>query len=56
MVIAIALPVTYVLALGSWYLVEKRALRLKGVLADAPQAPSDSHQGRRAEPGARPGA
>jgi peptidoglycan/LPS O-acetylase OafA/YrhL len=32
-VIAIALPVTYVLALGSWYLVEKRALRLKGVLA-----------------------
>ena len=32
-VIAIALPTTYFLALGSWYLVEKRALRLKRVLA-----------------------
>jgi peptidoglycan/LPS O-acetylase OafA/YrhL len=32
-VVAIALPITYVLALCSWHLVEKRALRLKGALA-----------------------
>jgi peptidoglycan/LPS O-acetylase OafA/YrhL len=32
-VVALALPITYVLALASWHLVEKRALRLKGVLA-----------------------
>jgi peptidoglycan/LPS O-acetylase OafA/YrhL len=32
-VIAIALPITYVLAFASWHLVEKRALRLKGALA-----------------------
>jgi peptidoglycan/LPS O-acetylase OafA/YrhL len=32
-VIALALPITYLVALGSWYLVEKRALRLKGALA-----------------------
>jgi peptidoglycan/LPS O-acetylase OafA/YrhL len=31
-VVAIALPVTYLLALCSWHLVEKRALRLKGTL------------------------
>jgi peptidoglycan/LPS O-acetylase OafA/YrhL len=30
----IALPITYLLALASWHGVEKRALRLKGVLAD----------------------
>jgi peptidoglycan/LPS O-acetylase OafA/YrhL len=29
----IALPITYLLALASWHAVEKRALRLKGVLA-----------------------
>jgi peptidoglycan/LPS O-acetylase OafA/YrhL len=32
-VVAIALPITYLLALCSWHLVEKRALRLKGALA-----------------------
>jgi peptidoglycan/LPS O-acetylase OafA/YrhL len=32
-VVALALPITYLLALASWHLVEKRALRLKGVLA-----------------------
>ena len=32
-VVAIALPVTYLLAFASWHLVEKRALRLKGALA-----------------------
>jgi peptidoglycan/LPS O-acetylase OafA/YrhL len=39
-VIALAFPITYLVALGSWYLVEKRALRLKGVLASrrAPRA------------------
>lgn len=39
-VVAIALPVTYLLAFASWHLVEKRALRLKGALAGrrAPRA------------------
>ena len=32
-VVAIALPITYLLAFASWHLVEKRALRLKGALA-----------------------
>jgi peptidoglycan/LPS O-acetylase OafA/YrhL len=31
-VVALALPITYLLAFASWHLVEKRALRLKGLL------------------------
>lgn len=37
-VAVIAFPITYLLALGSWHGVEKRALRLKGALA-GPRAP-----------------
>jgi peptidoglycan/LPS O-acetylase OafA/YrhL len=38
-VVAIALPITYLLALCSWHLVEKRALRLKGVLVGRREVP-----------------
>jgi len=39
-VVAIALPITYLLALCSWHLVEKRALRLKGALVGRQQVPA----------------
>jgi len=51
-VAVIAFPITYLLALGSWHAVEKRALRLKGALA-TPRAARRASAAREAQQGQR---
>ena len=51
-VAVIAFPITYLLALGSWHAIEKRALRLKGPLAGPRTARSTAR--RPATPAAEP--
>jgi peptidoglycan/LPS O-acetylase OafA/YrhL len=53
-VAAIAFPITYLLALGSWHAVEKRALRLKGALASPRSARAAARRRTTTEPAPAP--